>query len=59
MLYLAGGRWIDYPHVIEYADSLCIAFAGGKQTVEVLKIRLADIDATPMPDRPLIAAPEP
>jgi hypothetical protein len=41
MLYLVGGRWVDYPHVIEHGDSLFIAFAGGTQTVELLKIRLA------------------
>jgi hypothetical protein len=47
------------PLKLPKGDSLYIAFAGGKQTVEVLRIKLADIDATPMPDRPLIAAPEP
>ena len=30
MLYLVGGRHIDYPYVIEHEDSLFIAFAGGK-----------------------------
>ena len=30
MLYLVGGRHIDYPHVIEHEGSLYIAFAGGK-----------------------------
>lgn len=53
MLYLVGGRHIDYPHVIEHEGSLFIAFAGGKQTVEVLKVKLGDVDATPMPDQPL------
>ena len=48
MLYLVGGRHIDYPHVIEHEDSLYIAFAGGKQTVEVLKVKLSDVDATQM-----------
>jgi hypothetical protein len=41
--YLVGGRRVDYPHVIEHGDHLLIAFAGGKQTVEVLKIRIADL----------------
>lgn len=54
MLYLVGGRHIDYPHVIEHEDSLFIAFAGGKQSVEVLKVKLADVDAVKMPDRPLV-----
>ncbi len=56
MLYLVGGRHVDYPHVIEQGDSLFIAFAGGKQSVEVLKIKLADIDATAMPEAPLLNA---
>jgi hypothetical protein len=52
MLYLVGGRHIDYPHVIEHRGSLFIAFAGGKQTVEVLKVKLSDIDAVQMPAKP-------
>lgn len=53
MLYLVGGRHIDYPHVIEHGDSLFIAFAGGKQSVEVLKVKLSDVDAVKMPGKPL------
>jgi|UniRef100_UPI003784D788 hypothetical protein len=53
MLYLVGGRHIDYPHVIEHGDSLFIAFAGGKQSVEVLKVKLSDIDAVKMPEKPM------
>jgi hypothetical protein len=56
MLYLVGGRHIDYPHVIEHGDSLFIAFAGGKQSVEVLKVKLSDVDAVQMPDQPLRSA---
>lgn len=52
MLYLVGGRHIDYPHVIEHGDSLFIAFAGGKQSVEVLKVKLSDIDVVKMPEKP-------
>jgi hypothetical protein len=59
MLYLVGGRHIDYPHVIEHEGSLFIAFAGGKQTVEVLKVKLSDVDAVNMPEKPLFAAPKP
>ena len=44
MAYLVGGRWVDYPHVIEHDGHLFIAFAGGKQTVEVLRVRIADLD---------------
>jgi hypothetical protein len=49
MLHLVGGRHIDYPHVIEHEGAPYIAFAGGKQSVEVLKVRLADLDAARMP----------
>jgi hypothetical protein len=59
MLCLVGGRHIDYPHVIEHKGSLYIAFAGGKQTVEVLKVKLSDVDAVKMPEKPLIAATKP
>lgn len=52
MIYLVGGRWIDYPHVMEHEGSLYVAFAGGKQSVEVLKIKLADLDAVRMPEKP-------
>lgn len=55
MLYLVGGRHIDYPHVIEHGGSLFIAFAGGKQSVEVLKVKLSDVDAVKMPEKPLMA----
>ncbi|MBL9114793.1 MAG: exo-alpha-sialidase [Verrucomicrobiaceae bacterium] len=53
MLYLVGGRHIDYPHVIEHGDSLFIAFAGGKQTVELLIVKLSDVDAVKMPEKPV------
>jgi hypothetical protein len=54
MLYLIGGRHIDYPHVMEHEGSLFIAFAGGKQSVEVLKVKLSDVDAVKMPEKPLV-----
>lgn len=59
MLYLVGGRWIDYPHVMEHGDHLYVSFAGGKQSVEVLKIRLSDIDAIEMPSSPLMSETKP
>lgn len=52
MGYLVGGRHVDYPHVIEHDGYLLVAFAGAKQTVEVLKIRIPDLDALEMPSRP-------
>ena len=54
MLYLVGGRHIDYPHVIEHGDSLFIAFAGGKQSVELLKVKISDVDAIKMQEKPLV-----
>jgi hypothetical protein len=44
MGYLVGGRHIDYPHVYEHEGYLYVAFAGAKQTVEVLKIKISDLD---------------
>ncbi len=44
MGYLIGGRRVDYPHVIEHEGHLLVAFSGGKQTVEVLKIKLTELD---------------
>jgi hypothetical protein len=44
LFYLVGGRHVDYPHIIEHDDHLLIAFSGAKQTTEVLKISLADVD---------------
>jgi hypothetical protein len=43
MGYLVGGRHVDYPHVIEHDGHLYVAFATAKQTVEVLKVRVADL----------------
>ncbi len=44
MGYLVGGRRVDYPHVMEHEGYLLVAFSGGKQSVEVLKIKLSDLD---------------
>jgi hypothetical protein len=38
-----GGRHVDYPHVIEHEGFLYVAFATAKQTVEVLKIAVAEL----------------
>ncbi len=48
MYYLVGGRHVDYPHVMEHDGHLFVAFATGKQTIEVIKIRLTDIDSLKM-----------
>lgn len=48
--YLVGGRHVDYPFVMEHDGHLLVAFAGGKQSVEVLKLRLSDLDQLEMPE---------
>ena len=44
LFYLLGGRHVDYPHMIEHDGHLLIAFSGAKQTMEVLKVALDDLD---------------
>lgn len=45
MGHLTGGRHIDYPHVIEHDGYLYVIFAGSiKQMIEVLKVRISDLD---------------
>jgi len=58
MGYLIGGRWVDYPHVIEHNGHLLIAFSGGKQSIEVLKIKISDLDTLEMPSEPLVNIPD-
>jgi len=45
LFYLVGGRHVDYPHIIEHDGLLLIAFSGAKQTMEVLKVALDDVDS--------------
>jgi len=59
MGFLVGGRHVDYPHVIEHDGYLLVAFAGDKQTVEVIKIKIADLDKFSMPPTPLVGKPDP
>lgn len=48
---LVGGRHIDYPNVIEHDGYLLIAFAGSvKQKIEVLKIKISDLENLDMTD---------
>ena len=44
MGYLVGQRKVDYPHVIEHDGHLYVAFASAKQTVEVIKIKVSDLE---------------
>lgn len=52
MFYLVGGRHVDYPHLIEQDGALYIAFAGGKQSVEVMKVKLAELSREPLEKAP-------
>lgn len=54
MAYLFGGRRIDYPHVIEHDGYLLIAFSGNKQSVEILKFNVSELDNIVMPATPLV-----
>ncbi|ODS83523.1 MAG: hypothetical protein ABS46_06225 [Cytophagaceae bacterium SCN 52-12] len=51
LFYVAGGRHVDYPHVYEHDGQLFIAFAGAKQTVEVIKVGINDLSALTMPSK--------
>jgi hypothetical protein len=44
---LVGGRHVDYPHVLEHDGDLLVAFSGGKQSVEVLKVPIEALDRLP------------
>ncbi|MDZ4685624.1 MAG: exo-alpha-sialidase [Planctomycetaceae bacterium] len=59
MLSLVGDRWVDYPHLIEHDGQLYIAFAGGKQSVELLEVSLKELDQLKMPETPLQGPPLP
>lgn len=47
MLWLTGGRPVESPFILEDQGQLLVAFSGGKQTVEVLRVKLADLDPQP------------
>lgn len=49
LFYLIGGRHVDYPHIIEHDNHLLIAFSGAKQTMEVMKVSLDDLESLLMP----------
>jgi len=57
MSYLIGGRRVDYPHIIEHKGNLLIAFSGNKQSIEVLKIKISELDNLEMPPIPLQEKP--
>lgn len=59
MGYLFGGRHIDYPHVIEHDGYLLVAFSGRKQSVEIVKVKISDLDKLQMPIESLADIPDP
>ncbi len=56
---LVGGRRVDYPHAIEHNGYLFVAFAGGKQSVELLRISLDALDRIEMPATAALNEPLP
>ncbi len=50
LFWLVGDRHIDYPHIIERDGHLLVAFSGAKQTMEVMKVSLDDLEALEMPE---------
>jgi hypothetical protein len=69
LYYLVGGQrnGVDYPMVMEHGGHLLIAHSGGyggrKQSVELQRVRIADLDGLEMtdarakPPRPLLSEP--
>lgn len=53
MLWLAGGRQVDYPFLLEHQGRLFIAFSSEKRSVEILRVQISDL-----PTRPQSALPE-
>ncbi len=49
LFYVVGGRHVDYPHMIEHDGYLYIAHSGAKMSVEIERVRIADLDQLKMP----------
>jgi hypothetical protein len=49
LYYLVGGRHVDYPHVMEHDGHLYVAHSGGKRSVELQRVRIADLAGLRMP----------
>lgn len=49
LFYVVGGRHVDYPHMIEQGGHLYIAHSGAKMSVEVERVRIADLGNLKMP----------
>lgn len=50
LFQLVGGRHVDYPHIIEHDGHLLVAFSGAKQTMEVMKVSLDELERLSMPE---------
>ena len=50
LFWLIGGRHVDYPHIIEHDGHLLVAFSGAKQTMEVMKVSLDELERLVMPE---------
>ena len=59
LFFLVGGRHIDYPHIIEHDGHLLVAFSGAKQTMEVMKVSLDELENLTMPESVEPAEPLP
>ena len=59
LFWLVGNRHIDYPHIIEHDGRLLIAFSGAKQTMEVMSVKLNDLEALAMPGSVALEKPAP
>lgn len=57
MVYLDGGRGIDYPHVMVHEGYLYIAYASAKQTVEIMRVSIEELDKVQMPSNPITVNP--
>lgn len=46
--YLVGGHTVDYPFVMEHEGYLYITYSSAKQTIELLRIKLEELDSINM-----------
>ena len=49
LFYLVGGRVVDYPHMMEHDGYLYVAHTGAKMSVEIERVRIADLNTLKMP----------
>jgi hypothetical protein len=54
MIYLVGGRKVDYPDIMTRDGYIFVSFASAKQSVELIRIKISDLDKVAMPTEPLV-----